>query len=159
MDLRALDARYRALQARLHPDKFALRCPREQAFSAEQSAAVNKAHQTLRTPLTRGFYMLNMLGCPVSPSDQLADKAFLMEIMEVRGGMAKIILYLLFTTAYYKMHRNSSTSVPRSSRRRGISRRWRASSMCSLKRSQSRFRPRLTPRTRPRPRSVHPLLL
>ncbi len=85
VDLRALDQRYRALQARLHPDKFARRCPREQALSLEQSAAVNKAHATLRAPLSRGLYLLNVLGCPVEPSDQIADKSFLLEIMEVRG--------------------------------------------------------------------------
>ena len=34
INLRALDTRYKALQSKLHPDKFAKRCPREQGGGA-----------------------------------------------------------------------------------------------------------------------------
>ncbi len=44
---------------------------------------MNKAHATLKQPLSRGLYLLNMMGCSPESADTAVDKDFLLEIMEV----------------------------------------------------------------------------
>ena len=59
-----LEQRYKGAQRELHPDKFGQRCSRERQYSADHSAQVNLAYNTLRFPLSRAVYM-------VSPSADL----------------------------------------------------------------------------------------
>ena len=58
-----LEQRYKGAQRELHPDKFGQRSSQEQQYSADHSAQVNMAYNTLRSPLSRAVYM-------VSPSSE-----------------------------------------------------------------------------------------
>ena len=58
----ALEAEYKSLQRLLHPDKFTLRPAEEQAASTELAARVNAAYSTLRDPVRRGLYLLQLRG-------------------------------------------------------------------------------------------------
>ena len=62
LDPADLEARYKALQRRLHPDGFSTAPPTEREFSAEQASAVNQAYDTLRRPLRRAAYMVGCVG-------------------------------------------------------------------------------------------------
>ena len=58
VDIPSLEASYKALQFRLHPDRFATRPSEEQKYAASQSALVSHAYKTLRSPLKRAEYLV-----------------------------------------------------------------------------------------------------
>ena len=62
VDVEDLTRRYYELSRRLHPDLFHDRAPAEQAASLRMSARVNRAYQTLRDPVRRGLYWLELHG-------------------------------------------------------------------------------------------------
>lgn len=45
---------------------------------------MNKAYHTLKDPLARAKYLLELQGVEVGESDSLEDPALLMEVMEIR---------------------------------------------------------------------------
>uniref|UniRef100_A0A8C2DCF9 Si:ch211-207k7.4 n=1 Tax=Cyprinus carpio TaxID=7962 RepID=A0A8C2DCF9_CYPCA len=63
---------------------------KEQEYSEEQSALVNKAYRTLQKPLSRAVYMLELRGVLLEEgTDATADPAFLLEIMEINESLAE----------------------------------------------------------------------
>ena len=57
-----LDARYRDLQRSVHPDRFASASDQERRLSVQHAAQINEAFETLRDPLKRGRYLLQLRG-------------------------------------------------------------------------------------------------
>jgi Fe-S protein assembly co-chaperone HscB len=57
---------------------------KEQNIAASQSSLLNKAYQTLRSPLERAEYLLSLEGIPLEETEKLDEKEFIMEIMEAR---------------------------------------------------------------------------
>lgn len=89
LDLADLEAKFRHRQRSLHPDLYTLKSPREQELSAAASAAVNMAYQTLKKPMSRLRYVLELEGNAVLSEDaggggKISDPSFLMEIMDLR---------------------------------------------------------------------------
>jgi len=86
-----LSRRYFDLQARLHPDRFASRTATERAASLAQATALNEAYQTLRDPLSRAAYLLQLAGieAPTEASGTVADPELLMESLERREALAE----------------------------------------------------------------------
>lgn len=87
VDERALEARYKALQKELHPDKFSTASPEERAFSDAQAAAVNAAYDTLRHPLRRARALLRLHGIEPAEGDRVEDPALLAYAMETREAV------------------------------------------------------------------------
>jgi molecular chaperone HscB len=90
LDTNELESNFRNLQRLLHPDKFSTRSEKERELSAENSALVNVAYQTLKKPLSRVRYILSSQGIDaLSESSGTAgvDPALLMEIMELRESL------------------------------------------------------------------------
>ena len=85
-----LSRRYFALQARLHPDRFAGKSAKERAASLAQATALNEAYQVLREPLARAAYLLQLAGVasPTEESTTLSDPELLMESLERREELA-----------------------------------------------------------------------
>lgn len=54
------------------------------ALAAAQSSQLNKAYQTLLSPLDRAHYILSLHGVQESETEQLQDDEFIMQIMEAR---------------------------------------------------------------------------
>jgi len=50
--------KFRDLQRRLHPDKFMQKTTTEKEFSAQQSAALNKAFNIIKKPELRAKYLV-----------------------------------------------------------------------------------------------------
>lgn len=85
VDLASLKATWRRKQAETHPDRMHNKSEKEQAAAAIQSSLINKAYDTLRDPLSRACYLLEVNGSSApSESDSLEDPQLLMQVMELR---------------------------------------------------------------------------
>ncbi|XP_052454725.1 iron-sulfur cluster co-chaperone protein HscB-like [Carassius gibelio] len=63
---------------------------KEQEYSEEQSALVNKAYRTLQKPLRRAVYMLELRGVLLEEgTDATADPMFHLEVMEINESLAE----------------------------------------------------------------------
>lgn len=91
LDLKALLATYQQLQKAVHPDRFANASEQEQLLAVQKSSTINDAYQTLKNPLKRGEYILELRGAKM-PSEQstLGDTSFLMRQMELREMLAEV---------------------------------------------------------------------
>lgn len=88
LDRERLDSAYRELQNRVHPDKFASKPEAEQRVAMQWATKVNEAYQTLKQPITRGAYLLQLQGIdPMSAHDTSIAPAFLMQQMEWREAI------------------------------------------------------------------------
>lgn len=89
LDRRQLDERYRELQRTVHPDRFASAGDQERRLSMEQAANINEAYHTLKDPLKRARYLLELRGQWGDGGDTRTarDVDFLMEQMELREAL------------------------------------------------------------------------
>ena len=82
---------FRHLQHQVHPDKFTNATAAERRLSVQQSSWINQAYQTLRNPLERSKYLLQMNGVELSGENAtIRDPEFLMEQMSLRESLAEI---------------------------------------------------------------------
>lgn len=89
LDTGELSHRYRELSRRIHPDRFATAPAAERRLSMELAARANEAHQTLKDPVRRARYLLELCGvAPDSETDTAMNPEFLMEQMELRESLA-----------------------------------------------------------------------
>jgi molecular chaperone HscB len=85
VDLEALEARYRELQREVHPDRFARASQAEQRVSMQLATRVNEAYQTLKSPIARAGYLLELQGIdPEFETNTAMPAEFLAEQMEQR---------------------------------------------------------------------------
>lgn len=83
-----LDARWRALQAEVHPDRFVAEGAAAQRLAMQWAVRVNEAHQRLRDPLKRAAYLCELQGAPIEAENNTAmPAAFLMQQMEWREAL------------------------------------------------------------------------
>ena len=83
-----LDAAWKALQARVHPDRFAAEGGAAQRLAMQWAVRVNEAHQRLKDPLKRAAYLCELGGAPIGAEDNTAmPAAFLMQQMEWREAL------------------------------------------------------------------------
>ena len=88
VELPALEARYRDLQREVHPDRFSTASASEQRQSMEMATRVNEAYRTLKAPLPRARYLLELGGVDVAAETSIAMPAeFLMEQMAWREAL------------------------------------------------------------------------
>ena len=91
VDTQQLSERYRDLQRAVHPDKFANASDRERRLAVEKAAQINEAFQTLKSPMNRARYMLELRGVDFnSERDTHLDPMFLMEQMELREALGEV---------------------------------------------------------------------
>ena len=90
VDANDLAARYRTLQRNFHPDKFAHASDQERRFSVQLSARLNEALQTLKDPVKRGRYLLQLKDIATDEeTDTAMTPDFLMQQMELREQLAE----------------------------------------------------------------------
>ena len=88
LDRAALDARWRALQAEVHPDRFAAEGATAQRVAMQWAVRVNQAYQRLKDPLKRGAYLCELRGTPIEAERNTAMPAdFLMQQMAWREAL------------------------------------------------------------------------
>jgi molecular chaperone HscB len=87
-DRAVLDASWRALQAQVHPDKFAAEGAAAQRVAVQWAVRVNEAYQRLKDPVRRGAYLCDLGGVSIDAEDNTAmPKAFLMQQLEWREAL------------------------------------------------------------------------
>lgn len=85
LDLVHLDRAYRDIQANIHPDRFAHAGDAERRASMQWTTQVNEAYRTLKSPLQRAKYLLELNGVDVGFETNTAmPPEFLIEQMELR---------------------------------------------------------------------------
>jgi len=92
VDLPALETRYRELQREVHPDRFARASEAEQRVSMQLATRVNEAYQTLKSPLTRAGYLLQLQGVdPEFETNTAMPAEFLTDQMERRETLEEVV--------------------------------------------------------------------
>lgn len=83
-----LDARWRSLQAEVHPDRFAAEGAAAQRVALQWAVRVNEAYQRLKDPLRRGAYLCELAGHKIDAESNTAmPKDFLAKQMEWREAL------------------------------------------------------------------------
>ena len=91
IDTVALSETYRELQRAVHPDRFANASDRDRREAVQRAANINEAFQTLKSPLQRARYMLQLRGVDFDDQkDTSFDSEFLMEQIELREALANL---------------------------------------------------------------------
>jgi len=87
-DRAAVDARWKALQAEVHPDRFAAEGAAAQRIAMQWAVRVNEAYRRLKDPLKRAAYLCELQGAPIDAQNNTAmPGAFLMQQMEWREAL------------------------------------------------------------------------
>ena len=89
LDPDALDAAYKRVQDKVHPDRFAAATPAERRIAMQWAARANEALQTLRSPVRRAAYLCELNGVALGTESNTAlPPAFLMQQLEWRESLA-----------------------------------------------------------------------
>ena len=88
IDAAQLDSRYRELQRIVHPDRYVNASDQERRLAMQQATRINEGYQTLKDPLKRGRYLLELGGFVFSDQHHTTrDPEFLMRQMELREAL------------------------------------------------------------------------
>ena len=88
LDRGELDARRRALQAEVHPDRFAAADAAARRVAMQWAVRVNEAYERLGDPVRRAAYLCELAGVPVGAEDNTAMPAeFLQQQMSWRESL------------------------------------------------------------------------
>jgi molecular chaperone HscB len=91
VDLNQLADRYRQLQQVCHPDRVAGKSAQDVRVAVQKAALVNQAYDTLKSPVARAQYLLELQGVDVSGDNYVTrDGLFLIHQMEMREALEEI---------------------------------------------------------------------
>lgn len=90
LDTEALDQRFLQLQAEVHPDRHVQAGEAGRRLAMQWASRVNEAYQTLKSPLQRALYLLQLMGHdPQVESNTAMPADFLLRQMELREQVAE----------------------------------------------------------------------
>ncbi|HEY3449268.1 MAG TPA: Fe-S protein assembly co-chaperone HscB [Myxococcales bacterium] len=92
LEASVLEERFKDLNKKLHPDRFAQKEPRERRMSLEWTTQVNDAYRTLKDPLKRATYFVKLQGIDVEKESGKnamvrLPPEFLEQVMEDREAL------------------------------------------------------------------------
>jgi molecular chaperone HscB len=88
LNLKTLEDAYFTAQGACHPDRFVGKPEMERMAAMSRSQWVNESYETLKNPLRRAEYLLELHGIFALSEDAQAPAALLMEMMELREHIA-----------------------------------------------------------------------
>jgi molecular chaperone HscB len=92
IDMDSLNAAYREVQNRVHPDKFANATDAEKRVAMQWATLANEAYQTLKNPLKRAMYFCQLHGVDLQIETNTAmPRDFLIQQMEWRDTLDEAI--------------------------------------------------------------------
>lgn len=86
LDAGELEARFRDLSRKLHPDRFARARPEARLASVKATTTLNDSYRLLKQPIRRAEALLGLAGVRVGDRDAVAPE-FLQEVMELREAL------------------------------------------------------------------------
>ena len=90
VDAAALESAYRDIQSKVHPDRYAHAGAAERRASMQMTTRVNEAYRTLKSPVQRARYLLEMRGVDVGLETNTKMPAeFLTRQLELREALAE----------------------------------------------------------------------
>ena len=90
LDRDALDARWRALQAEVHPDRFAAEGAASRRVAMQWAVRINEAYRRLKDPAQRAAQLCELAGVAIDVERNTAmPAAFLARQMEWREALAE----------------------------------------------------------------------
>jgi molecular chaperone HscB len=93
VDLNQLESAYQQQVAQFHPDKFAASSELEKNLALQNTSLINTAYDTLKSPLLRATYLLELDGINVfDEKDTQMDADFLMAQIELGESLEAIEL-------------------------------------------------------------------
>ena len=97
IDRAALDARWRALQAEVHPDRFVAEGAAAQRLAMQWAVRINEAYQRLKDPIARGAGLCELRGVAIDaqrntamPSDFLHQQLAWREALDAADDVAAV---------------------------------------------------------------------
>ncbi len=91
VDLGELDIRFLKLQQQFHPDRFANNSEIEKRRAVQMASMINQAYETLKNPLSRAQYLLQLLDFDVAQESHItSDAQFLMDQMLLREALSDL---------------------------------------------------------------------
>lgn len=90
LDEKALEAKFFELSRRLHPDFFQSAPVSERVRSLDASARLNDAYKTLRDPVHRAVYLVELEGGKLAENDSRPPADLLEEILEAQEAAAEL---------------------------------------------------------------------
>lgn len=92
LDAAALQPLWRELQRQYHPDRFAHADAAGQREAMQMASRINSAYETLRDPVKRARYLLELAGHGIDGErGTVADTDFLMAQMELREQLDEAV--------------------------------------------------------------------
>ena len=88
IDLVSLERKFHELSRKYHPDYFTTGSPEEKQTALRKTAQLNDAYRTLRHPVRRVEYLLDVEG--FKPDGSKVPKAFLMEMFEINEQVEEL---------------------------------------------------------------------
>ena len=85
-----LERRYHEASRAVHPDRHQTAGERDRTFSLAASAAVNRAYRTLRDPIARGRYWLDLHGTPLGERNNQVPPALAELVFETQEQLAEL---------------------------------------------------------------------
>jgi molecular chaperone HscB len=90
LDMGALDAAFREVQGRVHPDRFVNATDAEKRVAMQWATRANEAYQTLKNPQKRAQYLCELNGVDLQTDSNTAMPVdFLMQQMEWREALGE----------------------------------------------------------------------
>ncbi|KAF9588863.1 hypothetical protein IFM89_016826 [Coptis chinensis] len=78
-----LESKYKNWQKKLHPDLVHTKSEKEREYAAKQSSLVIDAYQTLRKPLLRAIYLLQLEGVHMDEEKTVSEPELLAEVSSI----------------------------------------------------------------------------
>lgn len=92
LDLEALEKSFYALSRKLHPDNFYRASEGEKQASLDKTAILNDAYRTLKEPVSRAHYLLELEGEKVEGNQKKVPPELLEEVFELNEWLAELKL-------------------------------------------------------------------
>jgi molecular chaperone HscB len=88
IDLKTLERKFHELSRKSHPDYFTTAAAVERQEALQLTATLNDAYRTLRHPVQRVEYLVNLEG--LKPDGSKVPKSFLMEVFEINEQIEEV---------------------------------------------------------------------
>ena len=92
IDLDALERRYHELSRKIHPDRFASKGPKVRDASLRATATLTRSYRTLRDPVARGLYWLELNGEKLAENNKRVPSELAELVFEVQEQLAEMQL-------------------------------------------------------------------